>query len=352
MAETVDLGSSQEEEEEKQFLVCDHETGQVFDLRIESHLTKLEERPLKEQAKVTADWWKQKRQNNQKLLYAAEEGRIDDLKKLLDRKAMGSLVADVNAKGLDQWTALHFAANEGCYEVVRTLLAEPDIDKEATSSIMRTPLHLAVIRGYTQIVRALIEAGADKNARDFDENTPLHLASEFGNFECIIYLIKEANVDPTHRNKFGYVASDIAQNYQIRQLFENLLPVLTPSEESKCFYGRTAFGGVLRHNDRINSVQKLMHSYQHVNKLMQNQQQNEEALIRRLEEQEAFKKGARKSSGIKNKLEKHEKKWKMKFIKIWKYNEHLEEIIEHKNDERIGPHNFFPIMKLGQGSFG
>jgi ankyrin repeat protein len=75
---------------------------------------------------------------------------------------------------------------------------------------MRTPLHLAAIRGHTSIVRELLAFGADKNCKDFDENTPLHYASEFGHFECIIYLVKEAEADPTIKNKFGYSPSDIA----------------------------------------------------------------------------------------------------------------------------------------------
>ena len=129
---------------------------------------------------------------------------------------MHSFAADVNAKGLDQWTALHFAANEGHYDVVCFLLSRPSIDKESTSTILRTPLHLAIIRGNLPIVRALIKAGANKNAKDFDENTPLHLASEFGHFECIIYLVKECQADPLPKNKFGYTPSDIAQNIQIR----------------------------------------------------------------------------------------------------------------------------------------
>lgn len=37
-----------------------------------------------------------------------------------------------------------------------------------------------------------------------------------------------------------------------------------PIEKSQ--YGRTAFNGVLRHNDRVNMVQKLMKQYQQVNK--------------------------------------------------------------------------------------
>lgn len=62
----------------------------------------------------------------------------------------------------------------------------------------------------------MIENGADKNVRDFDENTPLHYASEYGNFECIIYFVREAGVDVMARNKFGYTASDIADNIRIR----------------------------------------------------------------------------------------------------------------------------------------
>jgi hypothetical protein len=48
------------------------------------------------------DWWKKKRRNNQDLLFAAENGIIDEVKLLLDKNGpKGDLAADVNAKGLD-----------------------------------------------------------------------------------------------------------------------------------------------------------------------------------------------------------------------------------------------------------
>ena len=116
----------------------------------------------------------------------------------------------MNYKGLDNWTALHFAANEGKLEIVKELLRKQNIDKDAKSTIDRTPLHLAVIRGFIEIVRALIESGANRNSRDFDENTVLHMASEFGHAQIIIYLIKECQADPIQKNKFGYYPPDIA----------------------------------------------------------------------------------------------------------------------------------------------
>ena len=123
---------------------------------------------------------------------------------------MKDLTADINVRGLDQWTSLHFAANENKIDVVNELLSHPEIEKDCLSSICRSPLHLAAIRGNIAIMRLLIKAGCDKNIKDFDENTPLHYTSEYGNVDCIIYLIKEAMVDTNIKNKFGYQPSDIA----------------------------------------------------------------------------------------------------------------------------------------------
>ena len=46
---------------------------------------------------------------------------------------------------------------------------------------------------------------------------------------------------------------------------------------------------------------------------------------------------------IQKKIEKHEKKWKMKFIKIWQYNDDLARELENSKqdvEDSVGPNNF------------
>jgi len=97
-----------------------------------------------------------------------------------------------------------------------------------------------------------------KDAVDIDENTPLHLASEQGHISCIIFLIKDAQVDYTLKNKFGYQAHDIVYNAEVREVFDKLLEGVGTSDNT---YGRQAFNGVIHHNDRVTKLKSLMHKF-------------------------------------------------------------------------------------------
>ena len=103
-----------------------------------------------------------------------------------------------------------------------------------------------------------------------------------------------------------------------------------------------------------------MHSYQNVDRFLREQNSDERALIKHIEEQEKLAAGQKPeetkttTDGGEEKKEQGGKKWKQKFIKIWQYNEMLEQTGQKpgEENEQVGPKNFMPIMKLGQGSFG
>jgi ankyrin repeat protein len=156
------------------------------------------------------DWYKKKRVINQNLITAAELGELQNVQSLLVEGQAKGLAAEVNCTGLDQWTPLHFAANEGHLEIVDLLLAQKDITVDPVSKLRRTPFHLASIRGNTEVLRKLHKAGADTNLSDHEGNTALHFSSENGHAKNLIFLLKEAEgVNFRARNNLGMTPQDI-----------------------------------------------------------------------------------------------------------------------------------------------
>eukprot|EP00854_Cymbomonas_tetramitiformis_P002559 gene2559-3313_t len=71
----------------------------------------------------------------------------------------------------EQQTALHWAASHGRSEVIRSLI-QAGANVEAKDVDLDTALHWAAMNGHTDTVQSLIEAEADLEARDLD--TPLN----------------------------------------------------------------------------------------------------------------------------------------------------------------------------------
>jgi len=122
--------------------------------------------------------------NNKTPLHAASEyGAPNNFISALLARA-----ADVNAKDKFGKTPLHYAYTA---EIAEILIAG-GADVHAVSTVLqRTPLHLAAQRHNPSLITVLLNAGADKNAKDKYGNTPFDLL-EYSDAETLDALNKEA----------------------------------------------------------------------------------------------------------------------------------------------------------------
>lgn len=99
------------------------------------------------------------------------------------------------------------------------LLKEPEL-AHATDSYQRTPLHIAARYGHTEIVRLLVDQGADVNAVAINGFTPLHVCA---NNAQIAELLLAAGAEPSIKDNFGSTVLQSAATYRKRELVDALL---------------------------------------------------------------------------------------------------------------------------------
>ena len=135
------------------------------------------------------------------------------------------LVADpslVAAWSADGFTPLHYAAFFGDGAVAAMLLdagSGPNVRSRNDFAVM--PIHSAVAGKRGDVVRALVEAGADVNVTQRHGWTPLHGAAEHGDHATVELLLR-AGADPAAVNDDGKAATDLARTGGHEALVERL----------------------------------------------------------------------------------------------------------------------------------
>jgi ankyrin repeat protein len=136
---------------------------------------------------------------------ATAAGKTDKVSEILNRDSDAS-----RQWSADGFTALHFAAFFNRSAIARELIQHgSDIDAIARNPMKVTPLHSAAAAHSGEIVRLLLERGANPNARQQGGWTPLHAAAQDGDAEMVRALV-EHHADPKATNDEGKTPGDIA----------------------------------------------------------------------------------------------------------------------------------------------
>ena len=152
------------------------------------------------------------------ILKASEKGNLELVRELLRQDPSLVNVADV-----DGYTPLHRACYSNRIEMVKCLI-ENGANLCAVTVDGWQPIHSAAQWGNVQIVRILISSGADINARSNGGNTPFHLAvSRPSNRPLIEYLLFLDEVDIEAKNDANDTAFDICKrNSRLYKLWDLL----------------------------------------------------------------------------------------------------------------------------------
>ncbi len=101
--------------------------------------------------------------------------------------------ADANRQDIYGWTPLMRAAHEGYEQTLGVLLAVRGLDLALVDERGRTALHHAAFSGRADVVRSLLDAGADPQVRDGDGRRPSELAKAVG-FPQLASLLETAKL--------------------------------------------------------------------------------------------------------------------------------------------------------------
>jgi ankyrin repeat protein len=117
----------------------------------------------------------------------------------------------INEYADDGFTALGVASYFGQFEVARYLVLKgANVNLPSNNGYNVFPIHSAAAGNYTDIVRMLVENGAQVNVKQQAGVTPLHSAAQNGNLELLILLL-ENGAEVNSRMEGGKLPADLAR---------------------------------------------------------------------------------------------------------------------------------------------
>ncbi|XP_069720767.1 ankyrin repeat domain-containing protein 16 [Phaenicophaeus curvirostris] len=177
-------------------------------------------------------------ENSQLLLRLVQEGRLDLLRDELRRNDMLGPSVRSQRYGRLEETLLHHAARYGHQDVLAYLVEELGMDFEAFNSDYKRPLHEAASMGHGECVSYLLERGASVDCLKKADWTPLMMACTRQNLEVIKVLV-EHGANPLLKNKDGWNCFHLASREGHPHVLQYLLDVSPGSWDTESTIKRT-----------------------------------------------------------------------------------------------------------------
>ena len=162
------------------------------------------------------DWYSSEVARCAKLVSACQEGKIDEVRRLL-------LIGVPPCTDMEGNSPIDLAATPE----IAQLLIEAGADVDAVAADGAQPIHAAAFRGKLEVVKFLVKNGADVNAKGPGDTTPLHLASTMSDaelkgadYEELVRFLIEKGADVNAKNAMGYPPLDFAKNKAVIGLLE------------------------------------------------------------------------------------------------------------------------------------
>ena len=108
---------------------------------------------------------------------------FEKVKKFIVKFQRENLTEEINRLDSAGYTALHYAARSGSYEICKLLLDSKAKVNIKTRNCLSMPLHRASYMCHTKIVELLLKNGANPLEQDCDGKTALHKCIENKNFK-------------------------------------------------------------------------------------------------------------------------------------------------------------------------
>ncbi|NXI41389.1 ANR16 protein, partial [Galbula dea] len=166
------------------------------------------------------------------LLRLVQEGQLELLRGELEPAARSQHY------GRSRDTLLHYAARYGHQDVLAYLVEELGMDIEVVNSDYKRPLHEAASMGHRECVSYLLERGASVDCLKKADWTPLMMACTRQNLEVIRALV-EHGANPLLKNKDGWNCFHIASREGHPHILQYLLDMAPGSWDTESTIKRT-----------------------------------------------------------------------------------------------------------------